>query len=152
MRVFRIAKKKHSSNELSGLGAYNNGGRWNNVGVYALYTSQNRSLAALEMLVHLEESELPPNLYIMTIEIKDSAPIYEMEDSKLPTDWRSPENIAVKTIGDKIFKEKKYLGIKVKSAVMPGEFNYVLNPRYPGYNNLVKVIDVEGYNVDERLV
>jgi len=151
MRVYRIAKKKQRSNDLSGTGAYNEGGRWNNVGVYALYTSENRALAILEVLVHVEESELPPNLFIMTINIEDSAPVYEVKDSELPKDWREPENIALKTMGDKLFEDNKYIGLKVRSAVMPDEYNYILNPLHPDYKNLVKVISVEDYDVDKRL-
>jgi RES domain-containing protein len=150
MIVYRIAKKNLRSNDLAGTGAYNEGGRWNNVGVCALYTSENRALAALEVLVHVEESELPPNLYIMSINIDDSAPIYEVKDSELPKDWRKAENIALKTMGDKLF-DNKYIGLKVRSAVMPNEYNYILNPLYPDYNNLVKVISVEDHNTDERL-
>jgi RES domain-containing protein len=152
MIVYRIAKKKRRSNDLSGTGAYNEGGRWNNVGVYALYTSENRALAALEVLVHVEESELPPKLYIMAIEIDDSAPIYKVKDSELPKDWRQAENIALKTMGDKFFEDNKWIGLKVRSAVMPNEYNYILNPLYPGYNNLVKVISIEDHNTDERLL
>ena len=152
MIVYRIAKKKQRSNDLAGTGAYNEGGRWNNVGVYALYTSENRALAALEVLVHVEESELPANLYIMTINVDDSAPIYELKDSELPKDWRQPENIALKTMGDKLFEDNKYIGLKGRSAVMPNEYNYIFNPLYPDYHNLVKVISVEDHNTDERLL
>ena len=152
MIVYRIAKKKHRSGDLSGTGAYHEGGRWNNVGVYALYTSENRALAALEVLVHIEESELPPNLYIMIIDVDDSAPIYEIEDTELPKDWREPENIALKTIGDRLFENNKYIGLRARSAVMPSEYNYVLNPQYRDYYNLVKVVRVEDYDVDERLL
>lgn len=136
---------------MSGTGAYLEGGRWNSAEVYALYTSENRSLASLEVLVHVDESELPPDLYIMTIDIDDTAPIYEVQDSELPADWREPENITIKTIGDKIFNENKFLGIRVRSAVMPEEYNYVLNPLYPGYRDLVKIDAVANYIVDKRL-
>lgn len=152
MIVYRIAKKKSRSADLSGIGAYNEGGRWNSQGTYALYTSQNRALAALEVLVHVEESELPANLFIMTIEVDDSAPLLSITDSALPADWRVPENIALKAMGDRIFAENKYIGIKVRSAVMPNEYNYVLNPLYPGYSTLVKVLAVDSYDVDERLL
>jgi len=152
MIVYRIAKKKNRSNDLSGIGAFNEGGRWNNTGVYALYTSENRALAALEVLVHVEESEFPPNLYIMTIDINDSAPVYEVKDSELPKDWRQPGSIDLKAMGDKLLVDNKYIGLKARSAVMPNEYNYILNPLYPGYNILVKVIDVEYLKVDGRLL
>ncbi len=151
MIVYRIAKLKHRSSDLSGTGAYNEGGRWNNTGTYALYTSENRSLAALEILVHEGEAELPPHLYIMSIEINDSAPMYEVQDTEMPEDWRTPENIALKELGDKILKGNKHIAIKAISAVMPDEYNYVLNPSFPNYFNLVTITKVEEYNTDMRL-
>lgn len=151
MLVYRIAKKKKRSNDLSGQGAANEGGRWNNEGVFALYTSENRALAMLELLVHVEETELPPNLFVMTLEFDDSAPVYFISDADLPADWRLPENLAIKKIGDKFFRERKYLALKVRSAVMPQEYNYILNPLFPRFYDLVKIIKVEDYVRDERL-
>ena len=54
-------------------------------------------------------------------------------------------------MGDKLFEDNKYIGLKVRSAVMPDEYNYILNPLHPDYKNLVKVISVEDYDVDKRL-
>jgi len=152
MKVYRIAKKKYSANDFSGTGAYNEGGRWNSPGTYALYTSENRSLAALEVLVHLDEAELPPNLFIMTIEISEKSLVYEMPDDKLPKDWRIPGNLALQTIGDQIFRENNHLAIKARSAVLPQEYNYILNPLFPGFYDLVKVAEVSDYEVDKRLL
>jgi hypothetical protein len=87
----------------------------------------------------------------MTIEIRAGAPIYEVPDSALPPDWRTPENIALKTMGDRILTSNQFAGIKVRSAVMPEEYNVVLNPLFPDFTRLVKVIKVEDYEADERL-
>lgn len=151
MVVYRIAKKKERANDLSGLGASLFGGRWNNEGVFALYTSESRALALLELLVHVDDTELPPNLFIMTIEIDDSALLYEVQDEELPIDWRITENLALKHQGDILLKAKEYLGFKVRSAVLPQEYNIVLNPLFPRYYDLVKVVAVEDYTRDERL-
>lgn len=151
MKVYRIVKSEKRANDLSGMGAFKVGGRWNSPGVYALYTSENRSLASLEVLVHVDESELPPDLYIITIDLVDDAPIYGVQDEELPQDWRDPENIALKVHGDKIFNENKFLGIKVRSAVMPEEYNYILNPLYPGFHDMVKIEAIAAFTVDKRL-
>jgi RES domain-containing protein len=150
MFVYRIVKKKIRTKDLSGKGAYNEGGRWNNEGVFALYTSENEALALLEVLVHAEESELPPDLYITTIELPNSVLILTIADSNLPEDWRIPENILLKEMGDKIFSEKKYLGIKARSAVLPGSYNFILNPLFPGYHDIVRVADVRLLEMDKR--
>ncbi len=54
-------------------------------------------------------------------------------------------------MGDRFFVEKKYLGIKVRSAVMLDSYNYVLNPLYPGYYDFVKVVEVKELEIDKRL-
>ena len=151
MLVYRIVKSEKRTTDLTGTGAYNEGGRWNSEGVYALYTSEHSALAMLEVLVHVDEGELPPDMFIMTIEIMDTAPVYTVPDEQLSPDWRTPENILLKEIGDALFAEKKYVGIKVRSAVLQDSYNYVLNPLFPGYYNLVKVMDVKPLAVDQRL-
>ena len=151
MVVYRIVKSIKRANDLSGTGAFLEGGRWNSPGVYALYTSENRSLASLEVLVHVDESELPPGLFIIGMEIGKDATLYEMKEDELPPGWREPENIALRTLGDRFFAEQKYLGIKVPSAVMPQEYNYVLNPVYPRFRELVRVVSVTEFVVDQRL-
>jgi len=151
MIVYRIVKQKSRTTDLSGTGAYNEGGRWNNAGTYALYTSENRALAAMELLVHLDEQETPPDLFIMSIEINNTAPVYEITSINILNDWRMPENLALKYMGDKLFSANNYIAIKAPSAVMPFEYNYILNPRYPGFYDLVKVVGVEKFDFDERL-
>ena len=55
MRVFRLCRANFPAYD--GEGAYRVGGRWNSKGTRVLYMSENRSLAVLEILVHL--SALP---------------------------------------------------------------------------------------------
>lgn len=151
MLVYRIVKLKKRTKDISGVGAFNEGGRWNNEGVFALYTSENEALAMLEILVNVELTELPPNMFVMIIEIENKAPFYKVPDKALPKNWRLPENIFLKEFGDKIFKEKKYIGIKARSAVMENSYNYILDPLYPGFYDLVKIIEVHKLEIDKRL-
>ncbi|WP_153796506.1 RES family NAD+ phosphorylase [Foetidibacter luteolus] len=151
MFVYRIVKLQKRTADLSGTGAYNEGGRWNSEGVYALYTSEHEALAMLELLVHLDESELPPRMFVMTIEVDDNAPVVQVPDSELPADWRVPGNIVLQEKGDDIFNARQYLAIKARSAVMPNSYNYILNPLFTGYYDLVKVVDVKELQVDKRL-
>lgn len=152
MFVYRIVKSAKRANDLSGTGAYAEGGRWNNTGVFALYTSEHEALCMLEVLVHLDESELPPDLFLITIELSDAAPVLTIPDHDLPKDWRVPENLILKQMGDRIFTEQKYIGIKARSAVMPQSHNYILNPSYPQYHQYVKVIAAVPLDVDKRLL
>ncbi|MEO8853350.1 MAG: RES family NAD+ phosphorylase [Ginsengibacter sp.] len=152
MLVFRIVKLKKRTKDISGIGAFNEGGRWNNEGVFALYTSENEALAMLEILVNVDLTEFPPNMFVMSIQIDDDAPFYKVPDKTLPKNSRLPENIFLIELGDKIFKEKKYIGIKARSAVMENSYNFILNPVYPGFYNLVKVIKVNRLEIDKKLI
>lgn len=153
MLCYRIAKSRARTTDLSGMGAYTFGGRWNSPGTYMLYTSENSSLAYLENLVHFDSDIIPPNLFIMGIEIT-GAPnlVYTLPDSAYPKNWMQLGNLANRRLGDKWVWEKKYLGIRVRSAVNPKEFNCLLNPLFPGYHELVNVTSVERLPIDSRLI
>ena len=150
MFVYRIVKSASRTNDLSGTGAFRVGGRWNSKGTYVLYTSENSSLAYLETLVHVDENDYPPKLYIIKIEIDDEVPMYTLKANDYPPEWRKLELFENKTLGDQWMKEKKFLAIRVKSAINDFEYNYLLNPLFPRFYDLVKVIDVIEIKLDER--
>src|SRR4051812_3925818 len=89
MRLFRLAKDKpgkYRADDLSGNGAAIAGGRWNPVGMPALYTSLNAATAVLEVRVHA--SGIPPagNLFLVELEISDHL-VDEGYEPVLPADW-----------------------------------------------------------------
>ena len=152
MKLFRVVQDRDRAKDLSGTGAFRWGGRWNSKGVYMLYTSENSSLAFLESLVHFDEGEIPPQLYIIEFEVQDDAPIYVLPDAEYNKDWVKLSLLENQKQGDRWMEEKKFLGIKVRSAINPGEYNYLLNPLFPRYDNLVKIISVKAIKVDDRLI
>jgi RES domain-containing protein len=152
MEVFRIVQQVARTKDLSGTGAFRSGGRWNSKGVYMLYTASNSSLALLESLVHFDPLTVPPEMYIMTINVDDAAPLFELPLEDYPKNWTDIDLVENKNIGDKWMADKKFLGFKVRSAVNSFEFNYLLNPLFPDYNSLVKVKAVTTIEVDGRLI
>ena len=150
MFVYRIVKTENRTADLSGTGAYKYGGRWNSKGTYVLYVSENSSLAYLETLVHFDEAEYPPRLFIVKISVDDSAPFYSLKEAEYPADWMQLELLENKTLGDRLMQEKKFLGIKVRSAINVSEHNYLLNPLFPRFYDLVKVVTVTEIKLDER--
>jgi len=152
MLVYRIAKMKERAVDLSGKGAFSYGGRWNSEGVFMLYTSTHATFTMLEVLVHADESEIPPQLFISQIEISDDAPIYQFPEEELPANWREPDNLSLKKLGDRLMREKKYVGFKVLSAVLPSEYNILLNPLFPGYADLVTIKRIDKLETDSRLL
>jgi RES domain-containing protein len=152
MLVYRIAKMKERAIDLSGIGAFLYGGRWNSEGVFMLYTSTHASLAMLEVLVHVDESETPPQLFISQIEISETAPIYQFPEEELPKNWREPDNLSLKKLGDRLMRAKNYVGFQVLSAVLPSEYNILLNPLFPGYTDIVTIKRIDKLETDPRLM
>lgn len=153
MRIYRIVKSRKRAMDLSGTGAFHIGGRWNNPGTYMLYTSENSSLAYLENLVHFDADVVPPHLYIIEIDIPNHKKlVYELPDKDYPAGWQLIGNLETRSIGDALMAAKKSLAVKVRSAVNSKEYNLLLNPLFPGYHDLVKIISIEPLPVDKRLI
>ncbi|MBC7934709.1 MAG: RES family NAD+ phosphorylase [Rhizobacter sp.] len=152
MKLYRIVQDKKRAADISGTGAFRIGGRWNSKGTYMLYTSENSSLAYLESLIHFDKTLMPPQLFIMQLEVDETSPIYTLPSGAYPVGWMKPGLLRNQELGDKWMIEKKYLGIKVKSAINVFEYNYLLNPLFPRYYDLVKIISVTEIEIDNRLV
>lgn len=134
------------------MGAFLAGGRWNDKGIYLLYTSENSSLAMLENLVHFDVMETPDDLYILEINIDKEDLILEIPESEYPQDWLKTDNLSCKRLGYKLISDHKILGFKVRSAVNQSEYNILLDPLFPGYHDLVKITNVTKISVDTRLI
>lgn len=152
MEVFRISKAKYRK-DLSGKGAELFGGRWNPIGIPALYTSQNRALCALEILAHTSKDFLPPKYVIQAIQIpkafKNS--IIELTNKELPKNWDSIQNLKETEELGKTYFENNYLGIIVPSVIIKQEKNIILNPRHPKYGE-IKIIEEINFIIDDRLL
>lgn len=148
--VYRIALAKHAR-DLSGKGARLTGGRWNTKDTAVIYTSESRSLAAMEYLVHVSLTDIPPEIKITTIGIPEAIIPKEIDPSDLPKDWRkSPAPFLLGDIGAKWVSGMESLLLRVPSAVVLHEFNILINPAHPDMKS-VKIVDVESFIYDERL-
>ena len=150
MIVYRLAKAKFSR-ELSGKGAEKSGGRWNSRGVPMIYTGDSRALCTTEVAVHTPLGLLPSDYKIITIEIPDSVKILTLPLRKLPTDWKSiPHSGSTQEIGDNFIRQNKACVMKVPSAVVQGDFNYLFNPNHRDFSQIV-IKSVENFGFDSRL-
>jgi len=153
MVIYRITKQRYK-NILSGKGAEIYGGRWNSIGTPALYTSENRALSVLELLVHTPKGILPPKYTILTLNVpaKFEDQIISIPRNKLPKNWNAlqPE-VESMEIGDKYFTEFKTLGIIVPSTIIKGENNIILNPIHVSFNEITITTKLE-VELDERLL
>ena len=150
MIVFRLAKLKYSK-DLLGKGAEKSGGRWNSKGTAMLYTSASRALCATEIAVHIPLGILPKDYSIDTIEFPETIKILKLDPKKLPKDWRSfPHPNSTQLIGDTFISENKYLIMQVPSAVVQGDYNFLINPNHKDFSK-IKLLKVGAFAFDERL-
>lgn len=151
MKLFRISKQKYAK-DFSGKGAELYGGRWNPMGTPALYCSETRALAVLELLVHTKNELLPKNLRILSITIPSKIKSRIIHIDNLPKNWNSFQtNEFTQDLGKEHFQSPNCLGIKVPSAIIQMEYNIVLNPNYINYK-LILISSNEQFILDERLI
>lgn len=150
MNVYRISKGRYKD-DLSGTGAEMYGGRWNNKGVNMLYTASSIALAMSELAVHVDYGILPKDYFVITIEIPDTS-IQVLDISLLDEiPWKEiPHSFETQLIGDDFINSNLSIGLQVPSVVVPGDFNFLLNPKHIDYNK-VKVVKVEPFSFDKRI-
>jgi RES domain-containing protein len=137
LTAWRIAKRKHAKTAFSGQGARLFGGRWNNPGTSIVYTAQSQSLAVLEMLVHLDSPELLEKYVLFEVGIDDSL-IARVDPSRLPRTWRAdPSPARARAIGDDWIDAGTSAVLRVPSALVPPENNFLLNPRHKDFPRLL---------------
>jgi len=150
MIVFRITKSAFAY-DLSGKGAEIAGGRWNSRGTRMVYLSESRALCSVEVAVHVPIGILPEGYSIVTVEIPDDVSVKEVFVDELPPDWKVlPHSHSTQAVGDLFIQECKCLVLKVPSAVVQGDFNYLLNPVHTDIKK-VNVLLVEPFEFDSRL-
>jgi RES domain-containing protein len=149
MLLYRLAKCRYAD-DLTGTGARLYGGRWNSEGRAMVYTASSRSLALLEVLVHVTPANLPADFCMMVIDAPGD--VEEIDPMSLPLKWQEyPEINALKSIGNSFLQRANHLLLRVPSAIVKEEYNYLINPNHPKARE-VKVADRQSFAFDARLV
>lgn len=150
MEVYRISVAKYADD----LFASGRPARWNAANEFVLYSASSRSLAALEMLVRRNMLSSAIRYKILTIDIKDSGNALTLVNPKdLPKTWRTTSAYkTLRRIGSEWYGEKSSLILGVPSAVIPQEYNYIINTYHPDFNKMVKLAKTEDFIWDNRLV
>jgi len=131
--VWRIATAVRETELFSGNGGLYVSGRWHPVGVRMVYASESRALAALEIMVNVpERAQL--NRHAWVIAAADIPSSLISKPDRFPLDWRSiPSGDATRALGKAWLKSAESPALRVPSAVILGEFNYLLNPLHPDF-------------------
>ena len=151
--AWRLVKKKHAAEALSGEGARLGGGRWNYVGISVVYASETLSLAVLELFVHFTRRNMTigKSLLSMPIEIPDSVTQIEVLLKDLKTGWNSsPPPDFTRDVGTRWVHEGKSAVLRVPSAVIQNEYNFVINPKHRDFSKITTG-DARPFSLDDRV-
>lgn len=136
---------------LDGEGAFRYGGRWNSPGYRVIYCASSRALAALEMLVHFDQHQLLSFYIIVEVEFPEYF-IEQADMELLPKNWsKSPVPASVQQWGDLWIDESRSVVLEVPSAVIDGEFSYLLNPNHDDFDQL-RISKPQAFKFDQRLL
>ncbi len=151
MRVWRLSQEAYAR-DLSGLGSKTWGGRWNPEGYAVVYSSGHLSLALLEVLANYPavlRDDLPRYIAV-EIDIPEQASIQTIP--QLPKALRGD---ALKdwclAQGKSWLDASKELVLKVPSALVPQEWNYVINADHSEMAK-VTVRSSTAFGIDGRLL
>jgi RES domain-containing protein len=142
-RVYRVCRSIHR--RLDGFGAKLAGGRWNSQGHAVVYMAESVSLAVLENLVHMSREDFPVGYVCIGASIPDHLAILEESDLRqgFPT-------LSTANLGDLWIESLASAVLRVRSAVVFAEYNYLLNPAHPQFREIT-VEETAPFTFDGRL-
>jgi RES domain-containing protein len=146
--VWRICALKYQDAAFSGLGGLYVPGRWHTQGCKIVYTAENLALASLEVFVHLESDRL--KLVAIKAHIPHELEVEEINQESLTTNWQDSQSYdKLQLIGNDWLKSRRTPILKVPSAIVPVENNYLFNPDHPQFK-LVPEPSIE-FRFDRRM-
>jgi RES domain-containing protein len=135
-KLWRVVKRRHAATAFDGKAAQHFGGRWNSPGWRAVYASATKSLAVLELLVHVDVGRPLPRLVAFTFDV-DNKLVDRLPAALLPRHWRTSRGLPVtQQIGDEWLAAGHGLALAIPSAIVPEEWDYLLNPAHPAFGRL----------------
>ena len=151
MLVYRIAQTKYAGS----LASSGFAGRWNTEGEGMIYTGGSAALSCLEVLAHKSGAALNSGKFSMAvILIPDDLLVSEITLNQLQEinlEWFKVLHYPLtQKLGNKWVLEMKSAVLKVPSAIVDREYNFLLNPLHPHFSK-IKVLDITPFNFDQRL-
>jgi len=133
MFVYRISLTKWSKSLISS----GKVARWNSEGNNMIYTAASRALACLESVVHRSRKGVIGEFKVMIIEIPPELKIEKISFDELPESWFTYEHLEeCNEIGDRWLQKKSSAILRVPSAIIINEFNFLINPEHPDFKKI----------------
>ena len=116
-----------------------------------MYCAESRALAACEILVHVENKRRLRRARFVAIPV-DIPDEMLGQVSGLPTAWdKIPHGSTTQYFGDKLLDSPDFPVHRIPSAVVAGEFCFLLNPEHPQFHRLT-IGKSEEFRFDERIL
>ena len=148
---WRIVPEEQAATAFNGEGARLYGGRWNSVGVAMVYASEHKSLAALEVRVHIDTTSKIKRFKSFAFQFDESL-LELFRPALLPEDWwQEPPPPSLQQLGDAWVVSAKSPILAVPSVIIPDELNYLLNPNHPDFAR-IKLERPSDFTFDPRLL
>jgi len=150
MRIWRICRKPFSRDPLDGRGGLIAAGRWHTPRRLITYASESLALAGLEVLVHSDVDLLPSDLVAIEVDVPAKVKIGEIKVNDLPRSWRKhPGPRRLQELGNEWLDQGRAAVLRVPSALVPTENNFLVNPSHPAFSEL-RVVRRFEFSFDER--
>jgi RES domain-containing protein len=151
LTAWRIVQTAFVTDAFSGEGARLYSGRWNHRGERMVYTAGALSLAALELLVHLEVPKRLAAYLQIPIQFEDTL-CRTLDRNSLPPDWmESPAPGSTKDIGSEWLQSAISAVLAVPSVIVPNESLFLLNPQHLDFPTIHIGVPVP-FQFDPRLL
>ncbi|SEM77813.1 RES domain-containing protein [bacterium A37T11] len=152
MEIFRITLTPYAGS----LKASGRPARWNGKGTFMVYTAGSIALACLENLAHRSGVVMINDSFSITVfSIPDKlkmAVYTEKELHELSDTWFDQKQYAVtQQLGDQWLQQNNTAILKVPSAIIQTEYNYLINPRHPD-SSKIKMDRVLPFTFDKRIL
>jgi RES domain-containing protein len=123
VKLWRVAYAQYA--DLSGIGGLHRPGRWHSVGRPIVYAAEHSALAMLEVRVHMDlAASYLSKFVMMKIKVQDDVRMSSI-------DAEPGDESITRTLGDEWLRASAECICRVKSALAPDAFNYLINPLHP---------------------
>ncbi|MGZ3820220.1 MAG: RES family NAD+ phosphorylase [Mucilaginibacter sp.] len=151
MHLYRIGQTKYA-NDRKGSGV---DARWNSMGQYVIYTGGSLALSCLEKLAHTSGTSLHAGDFSVTVyNLPEKLKIKEITLAQLVkhhAEWTRVINYPyTQAIGDQWLAARETAVLKVPSAIIDLEYNYLLNPAHVDFDK-IKIAAIKAFSFDPRL-
>ena len=149
LQTWRICPATYAADMFGGKGGLYFPARWHSKGRLSVYLAESRALAAMEILANTQDCSALHS-HAWNIARADLPASLVETPARFPDDWRDqPPPASTRAFGDAWLASRHSPALRVPSAVVLGEFNYLLNPLHPDFARLT-FSPPEAFHFDPR--